>query len=354
MTGNENINWALDTDFRLARRALGNFAIISSNGAWSDYIHSISPNTTYKRFEHHGNRFISVFQGEPKRLFGSDNDFYLFCQDKLCVAQSMQAYAELKNYNLKNIKYIPYIADLDNYYPIPSKECLRSKYKISRDDFIICNFMRDSIGSSLLEPKSEKGPDIFAKIVDGVCNEIGYDKVLVLLGGPRRHWIRNELSRRSIRYVYIGSIVDEDDMNINILSATVVNELMNMSDLLIISSRSEGGPRSILEAGASMTPIISTDVGIASDVLDGHVIYKDIEEAVALAVKHFQNKFLNEYIEYHYKNVCQNHSVNYISSLWHKLYSEYSRTAMLSPKKRFYFNINDYNTLYNIKKRFIN
>ena len=52
-----------------------------------------------------------------------------------------------------------------------------------------------------------------------------------------------------------------------------INELYNCLDLYIVSSRYEGGPQSILECGVTKTPIISTDVGIASEILSPESIY---------------------------------------------------------------------------------
>ena len=44
-------------------------------------------------------------------------------------------------------------------------------------------------------------------------------------------------------------------------------------DLYIVSSRKEGGPQAILEAAITKTPIISTDVGVASEILDPNSIF---------------------------------------------------------------------------------
>ena len=46
-----------------------------------------------------------------------------------------------------------------------------------------------------------------------------------------------------------------------------LNELYNCLDLYIVSSRVEGGPQALLECGLSKTPVISTDVGLASLIL---------------------------------------------------------------------------------------
>ena len=44
------------------------------------------------------------------------------------------------------------------------------------------------------------------------------------------------------------------------VSLQEINELYNCLDLYIISSRYEGGPRSVFEAGITKTPLISIKV----------------------------------------------------------------------------------------------
>ena len=53
-----------------------------------------------------------------------------------------------------------------------------------------------------------------------------------------------------------------------------------MLDLYIVSSRVEGGPRAILECSLAKIPIISTNVGIAKDILSEASIfnYNKLEE----------------------------------------------------------------------------
>tara|TARA_B110001452_G_C14977035_1_gene341473 strand:- start:322 stop:621 length:300 start_codon:yes stop_codon:yes gene_type:complete len=52
-----------------------------------------------------------------------------------------------------------------------------------------------------------------------------------------------------------------------------INELYNCLDLYIVSSRYEGGPQSVLECGITRTPIISTRVGIADEILSSESLY---------------------------------------------------------------------------------
>ena len=73
-----------------------------------------------------------------------------------------------------------------------------------------------------------------------------------------------------------------------------INELYNILNLYIVASRYEGGPQSILECSLTRTPIISTDVGIASEILSPKSIFNmenissaepDIEHAYKNAQK---------------------------------------------------------------------
>jgi glycosyltransferase involved in cell wall biosynthesis len=52
-----------------------------------------------------------------------------------------------------------------------------------------------------------------------------------------------------------------------------LNELYNCLDLYIVSSRYEGGPQAIFECALTKTPIISTNVGVAPEVLSPNSIY---------------------------------------------------------------------------------
>ena len=47
----------------------------------------------------------------------------------------------------------------------------------------------------------------------------------------------------------------------------------NILDLYLVTSRIEGGPQAIMEAAISKTPILSTDVGVASEILHNDSIF---------------------------------------------------------------------------------
>ena len=85
-----------------------------------------------------------------------------------------------------------------------------------------------------------------------------------------------------------------------------LNELYNSLDLYIVTSRIEGGPQAIVECGITRTPIISTDVGIASEILHKNSIFNmnnymnakpDTDFAFKNSVKLNIPQGFNEYLE---------------------------------------------------------
>ena len=70
---------------------------------------------------------------------------------------------------------------------------------------------------------------------------------------------------------------------------TELNELYNCLDLYIVASRFEGGPQSILEC-ANTKPIVSTNVGVAAEIL--HQI-----QYLLWIISLMQNQILTAYMQ---------------------------------------------------------
>lgn len=147
--------------------------------------------------------------------------------------------------------------DKEIFFEIKDKISLREKWRLT--GYVVGSFQKDTEGKTN-EPKMSKGPDIFVNIMEDIKKE--HPDLLVILTGLRRTYIIKELENRDIKYKYF-----------EMLELSEINELYNCLDLYIVSSRVEGGPRSIFEAGITKTPIISTDVGIASDLMPKECIY---------------------------------------------------------------------------------
>lgn len=131
---------------------------------------------------------------------------------------------------------------------------LRQKYNIESGAFLIGSFQRDTEGHDLKTPKLEKGPDQFCDIVESLHKM--QPNIEVLLGGWRRQYIMNRLDKAGIKYHYH-----------ELPSFETLNDFYNMLDLYVVAARYEGGPQAVFECAATKTPIISTTVGYAAELL---------------------------------------------------------------------------------------
>ena len=166
---------------------------------------------------------------------------------------------QLSSLTTKKIISIPFWINQNNWFHIEDKRKLKEKYKLEDEYYLIGSFQRDSEGHDVNLPKLSKGPDRFLEIVKDMNKE---KKVLVLLTGKRRNYIINALEENNIQYKYFEMV-----------NIKKINELYNMLNLYIVTSRVEGGPQAILECAITKTPIISTDVGVAKEILSKESIF---------------------------------------------------------------------------------
>lgn len=197
------------------------------------------------------------------------------------VAQSAEAERILTELG-KPMLRIRYCVDPEHFTPEPpdpwTRETLRDRFEIPRDRIVISNFMRDTLGSDLSRPKEQKATEMLAELL-ACCFEAGHP-IHVLLAGPRRHWIRERLRERGVPFTFVGREVPGDDMPLNVLDANAMNLLYHASDLHLVSSHWEGGPRPALEAAATNTPILCTRVGAALDILDEACFIGDFHQGL--------------------------------------------------------------------------
>ena len=190
---------------------------------------------------------------------------------------SKKTISQIEKLTDKEITYIPFWVNQDKWFEIEDKNSLRNKYKFNDDQYLVGSFQRDSEGSNPDLPKLIKGPDQFMTIVKHL-NKIK-PNLSVVLTGKRRNYIINELRKEKINFSYFEMV-----------DISKLNELYNLLDLYIVSSRVEGGPQAIVECGITKTPIISTNVGIADDILSKKSIFnmdnfQDAEPSVEFAYK---------------------------------------------------------------------
>jgi len=192
--------------------------------------------------------------------------------------------SKLKNENLDSYILPNYIDEKLFYRKDKSKKELCNKFNIDymliKDKTLIGSFQRDSLGVDLTIPKPEKGSDNLVEILND--SRVKKNCVL-LLAGPRRHYLINKCKEFKIPFIFLGDskIVADgyDDVNQNIRDWKEMPDLYNLIDLYLVTSRSEGGPNAILEAAWCKTLIFSSRVGLAEDFLSEECLYDKISEA---------------------------------------------------------------------------
>ena len=319
-TQGDGKGWALDEDLRQIRESL--VGIVRESGvAGAEVIHAPF-----------WQNLSMVEQGALQRAYviaHADNPpfFYLkqpeFLRGQqwvdLWVARSREALGQFKELGLPAI-HIPYTIDRELFFRIADKSALRREYGIPEDAYVIANFHRDTEGADLMTPKVQKNPEFMMAILRRLRNE-GYP-FHILLAGPRRHWIRQQLRREKIPYTFVGKEMEGDDFGINILSITVLNKLYNASDLYLIPSRWEGGPQSAMEAAACRCKILSVAIGVGRDILEPKSLFRTSSDAVERIAGDIRNDDLAETLSPQFFKWKSSHSTETLRLGLRELYRE--------------------------------
>ena len=173
---------------------------------------------------------------------------------------SLKTKEQLAKLTKKEIISIPFWVDQNIWRSMENKKDLRKKYGLNESDFLVGSFQRDTEGSDLITPKLIKGPDILLQLMKEM--KTTNKNLTVILTGKRRQYLIKNFEKYEIDYKYF-EMVDIGQ----------VNELYNILDLYLVTSRVEGGPQAILECAITKTPILSTDVGVASEILSKESIF---------------------------------------------------------------------------------
>jgi len=169
---------------------------------------------------------------------------------------------------------IPIGIDLARF-PVGSDEsraAARAAFSIPAAAFVVGSFLKDGVGlGNGNEPKLVKGPDVLVGVLERLRDSV--PELFVLLTGPARGYVRKELERLGVpyRHVLLGS---RDEL------ARAYHAL----DVTLVTSRQEGGPKSVLESMAAGVPLVTTRVGQAPDlVADGdNGLLADVDDVPAL------------------------------------------------------------------------
>ena len=174
---------------------------------------------------------------------------------------NIKTFEIVKTLTSKPIRIVGYWFDKSKWYQ-EEKHLCRQKLGLPSRDFIIGSFQRDTEGGDLVTPKLEKGPDLFCDYAVSLNRK----DLHVLLGGWRRQYIISRLEKEKIKYTYF-----------ELANLDMLRSMYNALDLYVISSRYEGGPQSALEAAGMSIPIVSTNVGMVSNILNSDCVFEHLD-----------------------------------------------------------------------------
>jgi glycosyltransferase involved in cell wall biosynthesis len=201
------------------------------------------------------------------------------------------------------IALIPLGVDVKHFTPPSSAQRDQVRRELEIPDTAICvgSFQKDSPGrdNSSREPKWVKGPDV---LVDALIRLAEHYPIYVLLTSPARGYVIERLREAGIPFRH------------DVLArAADLNRYYQALDLYLITSRDEGGPMSLLEAMASGIPVVSTRMGIPSDIIrhgeNGMLAdVDDLEELVTSACRVLDSPSLADKIRVEALGTVQAHA----------------------------------------------
>lgn len=233
--------------------------------------------------------------------------------------------------NKSNYFQIPFYVSPEIFYPInKDKKEIAKKLKINYKDIenkiLIGSFQRDSLGGDLNRPKWQKNPDLLISVME----KLGRERAVLVLAGPRRHYIIKQCEKNNIKYIFLGNYdfieKNKDDIKDNNIEEEKINLLYNLIDFYIVSSKSEGGPKAIIESLLTKTRIFSTRVGLAEDFLLEDELYSEFDFVKMITQINNLKSLDNESFYTRCDEVRGNFSVNNFllnySNMFRKIYED--------------------------------
>ncbi len=326
--GKDHVGWSIDSDRQNTQRFLREIGhTVTGNFIKANVIHSVWWNqllTTRYFLLRFKKKVIATATNEIKP---EDKD-YLGAKKfvSLWVAPSKKQYDTLKTSGAR-VAYQPFYVDEKVFRRLDKSRkelisLLGINHEALKGKFLIGSFQRDTLGSDLKSPKWQKDPNLLLEILSSLPNK---ERWLFVLCGPRRHFVINECEKRNIPYFYYGRkpTTAVDDITINTLDHHKMALLYNLIDCYLVTSKSEGGPKAVLEASLCKTVIFSTDVGLAPDILDSQCICSDPEIFVCNISRMLQGRdadYFSNLILKNFNNINAVCSYDMMKKRWKHIY----------------------------------
>jgi glycosyltransferase involved in cell wall biosynthesis len=288
--GAENTGWHVDVERKHIENALSRMGIhLAQNPLKADVIHNI----WWSAFLLNRTRWERVRLYFKKKNVLMTASSYLHLDDPhyarqelfkhinkytfAWIAPSLKQQRLFRHFNIP-CYYLPFYLDLELFTPNAASTRRRDigqrfgiPESVYKDKVIIGSFQRDSDGHDLSRPKWAKGPELLIELL----KDLPKHAFVLLLAGPRRHYVIKKCKEYRIPYWYIGTETDIDDIRENAVNVQEMPKLYTFVDLYLVTANSEGGPKAVMEAAATKTNIFSTDVGLAADILNAANVFRD-------------------------------------------------------------------------------
>ena len=195
---------------------------------------------------------------------------------------------------------------------------VRHQLNIPENRLVIGSFQKDGVGwKEGLEPKLIKGPDLFVETI----KQLKDLNPFILLTGPSRGYVKQKLDEYGIEYKHVYLKTTKD-----------LPKMYHALDVYLITSRTEGGPKSLLEAWASGVLVVSTPVGMVQDIAtDGETVClsrsEDVEHLANLTRQLLTDKKLQKHLteqtqkiipEFDWKQISQQYAEHLYETTSHR------------------------------------
>lgn len=268
----DGVGWSIDDDSVRLTSAARRLGYSVAPGSWAqfarhqavflpDHFGALRP-----RWLQTSHRLgLSYFHGRPgTRGYPEFDEAYQALKEHADrVARIQVTHAEMEELVLaagvrpERVFRIPIGVDLARF-PLGgegSRDQARAALGVPTAAFVVGSFQKDGVGlGEGLEPKLVKGPDTLIATLGAVHASI--PDLHVLLTGLARGYVRRELDRLGISnsHVYLRT---RDELS----------RAYQALDAYLVTSRQEGGPKSVLESLASGVPLVTTRVGQAPELV---------------------------------------------------------------------------------------
>lgn len=185
----------------------------------------------------------------------------------------------LQNHAIANVSFVPPVIDTNEYRPdLPAPDSVEIA-----DDKLSVLFVGNL--------KPDKGVAYLVEAV-GNAREAGVPLQLILT--TERDFPGSEDRRR-----YLDNLIERFDLREDIIELGIIDDMPNViahSDVLVAPFRTTSGPSdyplAVLEAMACETPVVATDIGGISELLDdnrGYLVPPEDSAAIAQALQDIHN-----------------------------------------------------------------